>query len=296
MAVGKQDKHNVEKKSSSLSAMWSKAPASVVNAAAGKYIFKIESCKYEENEKGARIKEILKIVGGNEEFIGEAIPQYDNLATEQNISFFKQKLIKLGIDIPEDFSEIEDGTVCEAMEDIVFEGELKINGAYINVYVTKLADDEEEDGDDDSNDEEAEEDDSEEEEDSSKEDKDSEDETEEEDEEEDEESKEDEEEEDDTEDAEEEGEDNFPTPDEVASMKMKDISSVLSAVGIDSKEVAAPRKIVETMSNYLYTDKYIPEIDGFNALVKVLNIKGLKGLTSKDKNKKVKKAVEALLS
>lgn len=312
MAVNKAEKKT-------LSSMWSKASASASSVAAGKYMFKIESAKYQEGDKGPAIKEMLKIIGGNEEFVGETISQYNNLATEQNMSFFKQKLQRLGIDIPEDFTEIEDGTVCEEMEGLTFEGEVKIKNGFVNVYINRLVDSDEEDDepsaledDDDEDSEGAEgtssdddEDDSEEEEEESENEEESEDEEADEDDSDDD-SEEDEEEEDDSEDdeesEEEEGEpeegegEEFPTPDEVAGMKAKQVNEILSAIDLDPKEIASPKKVLEGISNYLYTKKYTPEIDVFNMVVKALNVKGLKGKSPAEKNKAVKQAVENLLS
>lgn len=312
--------------------MWNKASSSTSNVVAGKYIFKIESAKYNDGDKGPSIREILKVTGGNEEFIGETVSVFNNLSTEQNMSFFKQKLQRLGIDIPEDFTEIEDGTVCEEMEGITFEGELKIKNGFVNVYVNRLVDADDEDDDDDDEDNEEED---------SNEDKDAEDSEDSEDEEDEEEPNEEEKEEDEdnadeeeseeeeseedsaeeseedsndeeeeSDDSEEEEEDNeedeesdddgegeeFPTPDEVAAMKAKQVNEVLKAIDLDPKEIASPKKVLEGISNYLYTKKYIPEIDVFNMVVKALNIKGLKGKSSVEKNKVVKQAVENLLS
>ena len=319
MAVSKSEKQTLSK-------MWNKASSSTSNVVAGKYIVKIESAKYNDGDKGPSIREILKVTGGNEEFIGETVSVFNNLSTEQNMSFFKQKLQRLGIDIPEDFTEIEDGTVCEEMEGITFEGELKIKNGFVNVYVNKLVDADDEDDDDEDNEEEdsnegkdAEEpedsEDEEDEEESDEEEEEDEDNADEEDSEEEEseedsaeESEEDddaeEEESDDSEDEEEEDEESdddgegeeFPTPDEVAAMKAKQVNEVLKAIDLDPKEIASPKKVLEGISNYLYTKKYIPEIDVFNMVVKALNIKGLKGKSSVEKNKVVKQAVENLLS
>lgn len=306
--------------------MWNKASSSTSNVVAGKYIFKIESAKYKDGDKGPSIREILKVTGGNEEFIGETVSVFNNLSTEQNMSFFKQKLQRLGIDIPEDFTEIEDGTVCEEMEGITFEGELKIKNGFVNVYVNKLvdADDEDDDDDDEDNEEEDsnegkdaeepedsedEEDEEESDEEEGEEDEDNADEEDSEEEESNEDSAEEseedddaeEEESDDSEEEDEEGDDDgegeeFPTPDEVAAMKAKQVNEVLKAIDLDPKEIASPKKVLEGISNYLYTKKYIPEIDVFNMVVKALNIKGLKGKSSAEKNKAVKQAVENLLS
>ena len=322
MAVSKSEKQTLSK-------MWNKASSSTSNVVAGKYIFKIESAKYNDGDKGPSIREILKVTGGNEEFIGETVSVFNNLSTEQNMSFFKQKLQRLGIDIPEDFTEIEDGTVCEEMEGITFEGELKIKNGFVNVYVNKLvdADDEDDDDDDEDNEEEdsnegkdaeepedseVEEDEEESDEEEEEEEEKDEDDADEEDSEE-EESEEDsaeepeedndaeEEESDDSEEEDEEDDDDgegeeFPTPDEVAAMKAKQVNEVLKAIDLDPKEIASPKKVLEGISNYLYTKKYIPEIDVFNMVVKALNIKGLKGKSSAEKNKAVKQAVENLLS
>lgn len=319
MAVSKSEKQTLSK-------MWNKASSSMSNVVAGKYIFKIESAKYNDGDKGPSIREILKVTGGNEEFIGETVSVFNNLSTEQNMSFFKQKLQRLGIDIPEDFTEIEDGTVCEEMEGITFEGELKIKNGFVNVYVNKLvdADDEDDDDDDEDNEEEDsnegkdaeepedsedEEDEEESDEEEGEEDEDNADEEDSEEEESNEDSAEESEEDDDAEeeesdDSEEEDEEDdddgegeeFPTPDEVAAMKAKQVNEVLKAIDLDPKEIASPKKVLEGISNYLYTKKYIPEIDAFNMIVKALNIKGLKGKSSAEKNKAVKQAVENLLS
>lgn len=323
MAVSKSEKQTLSK-------MWNKASSSTSNVVAGKYIFKIESAKYNDGDKGPSIREILKVTGGNEEFIGETVSVFNNLSTEQNMSFFKQKLQRLGIDIPEDFTEIEDGTVCEEMEGITFEGELKIKNGFVNVYVNRLVDADDEDDDSDEDDEEEgkdaedsedveedeEESDTEEEDEEDEEETDDDDSEEEEDSDEESESEEDsaeeseedndaeEEESDDSEDEEEEDEEDdgdgdgeeFPTPDEVAAMKAKQVNEVLKAIDLDPKEIASPKKVLEGISNYLYTKKYIPEIDVFNMVVKALNIKGLKGKSSAEKNKAVKQAVENLLS
>lgn len=299
MAVSKSEKQTLSK-------MWNKASSSTSNVVAGKYIFKIESAKYNDGDKGPSIREILKVTGGNEEFIGETVSVFNNLSTEQNMSFFKQKLQRLGIDIPEDFTEIEDGTVCEEMEGITFEGELKIKNGFVNVYVNKLVDADDEDDDDDDEDNEEEDSnegkDAEEPEDSEdEEDEEESDEEEEEEEEKDEDDADEEEESDDSEEEDEEGDDDgegeeFPTPDEVAAMKAKQVNEVLKAIDLDPKEIASPKKVLEGISNYLYTKKYIPEIDVFNMVVKALNIKGLKGKSSAEKNKAVKQAVENLLS
>lgn len=319
MAVSKSEKQTLSK-------MWNKASSSTSNVVAGKYIFKIESAKYSDGDKGPSIREILKVTGGNEEFIGETVSVFNNLSTEQNMSFFKQKLQRFGIDIPEDFTEIEDGTVCEEMEGITFEGELKIKNGFVNVYVNKLVDADDEDGDDDDEDNEEEDSnegkDAEEPEDSEDEEDEEESDEEEEEEDEDDADEEDSEEEESEEDSAEESEENddaeeeesddseeedeeddddgegeeFPTPDEVAAMKAKQVNEVLKAIDLDPKEIASPKKVLEGISNYLYTKKYIPEIDVFNMVVKALNIKGLKGKSSVEKNKAVKQAVENLLS
>ena len=318
MAVSKSEKQTLSK-------MWNKASSSTSNVVAGKYIFKIESAKYNDGDKGPSIREILKVTGGNEEFIGETVSVFNNLSTEQNMSFFKQKLQRLGIDIPEDFTEIEDGTVCEEMEGITFEGELKIKNGFVNVYVNRLVDADDEDDDSDEDDEEEdskegkdaeepedsedEEDEEESDEEEEEEDEDAADEEDSEEEESEEDSAEEseenddaeEEESDDSEEEDEEGDDDgegeeFPTPDEVAAMKAKQVNEVLKAIDLDPKEIASPKKVLEGISNYLYTKKYVPEIDVFNMVVKALNIKGLKGKSSVEKNKAVKQAVENLLS
>ena len=71
MAVSKSEKQTLSK-------MWNKASSSTSNVVAGKYIFKIESAKYNDGDKGPSIREILKVTGGNEEFIGETVSVFNN--------------------------------------------------------------------------------------------------------------------------------------------------------------------------------------------------------------------------
>lgn len=303
-----------------LAKAWKEADASASAVPAGKYQFEIKTAVFKDGDKGPKIKQTLEVVGGNEEYVGETLSIIDNIATTQNMGFFKQKLTRLGIEIPTDFEDIENGTICEEMVGKVFDGELKLSGGFVNVYVTKLAsgpetaeDDEEEeedeedekpakkgkkpvaDEDDESDEEDAEETDSDEDESS---------EDDEEDEkpakkkakkvEEDDEASDAEEGDDDSE--EEEDGDEFPTPDEVKAMKIKEVSGILSQLGIDAKEVEAPKIVLTTISNYLYTKGFKPEIDAFKAVVHALKIKGLKDLEPKQKNEKVLKTIKSLFA
>lgn len=233
---------DAKKVKSSLATAWKDAPDNGCNIIEGVFQFKIDSAKYKESEKSVGIKTTLKVIGGNEEYVGEVIQQYDTLNTPQNMSYFKQKLVKLGVNIPEDFSDIEDGTTCSEMEGLAFEGTVKIKDGFTNIYVNKLID-----ADDEESEEETEE---------------AEEEVEEEDEVEEEIEEEEVEEEEASFPPEEESEEeeaSFPEPEEVDSMKLVDINKQLKSLEIDIRSITQNKTVLKTISNYIYVKGFKPE-------------------------------------
>lgn len=105
----------------------------------GKYQFKIlEAAFGMSSSDKPMIASEIEVVGGNEDFIGETLKIFDNLETGENMSWFKKKLNKLGIELPEDFDEIIDGSVSKEMTGIVFDGQAKSKDGFFNVYVNKV--------------------------------------------------------------------------------------------------------------------------------------------------------------
>ena len=80
----------------------------------------------------------LKVKGGAEEYVGQELEINDNLETDENMGWFKKKLNRLNITLPEDFEEIIDGSLAGEMAGKVFEGQVKTKNDFLNVYVNRL--------------------------------------------------------------------------------------------------------------------------------------------------------------
>jgi hypothetical protein len=80
----------------------------------------------------------LKVKGGAEEYVGTELEVNDNLETAENMGWFKKKLNRLNVELPEDIGDVIDGTIAEAMIGKVFEGQVKTKNDFINVYVNRL--------------------------------------------------------------------------------------------------------------------------------------------------------------
>lgn len=119
---------------------WDKAEAgSSVDIPDGTYQVKVVSARFHETSNGKyQMKIKYKIVGGDEEYNGKEFELAENLETAQNMGFFKDKLKRLNIAPPEDFSEVMDGTVADQLEGKVFEGQVKSKNNFLNVYVNRL--------------------------------------------------------------------------------------------------------------------------------------------------------------
>ena len=292
-----------------LQTAWKDAPDNGVNIIEGVFQFKVDSAKYHETEKTVGMKLQYKVIGGNEEYVGETINHFDNLTTQQNMSFFKQKLQKLGIPIPEDFNDIEDGTVASQMEGLCFEGQVKIKDGFVNIYVNKLVDSEEEPAEEEveveteeASEESAEEEETEEVEEEETEEEETEeveeeeteegkDETEEEESEEEESEEEEETEEEEKEEAEEEG--GFPEPEEVASLKMSEVKKHFKDLGVDVNNVVYTKKALETVSKYIYVEGFKPDPVAVKETMKVFKLKASKDPVAN--RKALKKHIKSLI-
>jgi len=94
---------------------------------------------FKMSDKGKpTFKTQLKCVGGAEEFIGTEIEINDNLETSENMGWFKKKLSRMNISLPEDISDITDGEVADQMIGKTFEGQVKTKNDFLNVYVNRL--------------------------------------------------------------------------------------------------------------------------------------------------------------
>ncbi len=78
----------------------------------------------------------LKVVGGDEEYIGKIIKTRDNLETEENIGWFKKKLQRLNLRA--EGAEVRDGTLAQQIIGKTFEGQAKTKNDFLNIYVNRL--------------------------------------------------------------------------------------------------------------------------------------------------------------
>lgn len=125
-----------------LQGMWKGAKAQTdCNIPDGKYEFTIVESAFRVTKNG--IPQMVckyQVSGGNEEFIGESVVINDNLQTEVNMGWFKKKLAKLGIAIPEDVAEL-DSRIPGELKGKKFSGELKSKDEFYNIYVNRFIED-----------------------------------------------------------------------------------------------------------------------------------------------------------
>jgi hypothetical protein len=127
------------KELAALQGMWKGAkPQMDCSVPDGTYEFVIKEAQFKVTANGIpQIVTVLEIVGGNEAFIGEKFPQRDSLQTAENMGWFKKKLARLGITIPEEVEELTT-RIPKEMIGKKFAGQLKTKEEFINVYVNKF--------------------------------------------------------------------------------------------------------------------------------------------------------------
>jgi len=127
------------KELAALQNMWNGAkPQTDCSLPDGFYEFVIQDAQFKVTSNGIpQIVTVLKVVGGNESFIGETVPQRDSLQTPENMGWFKKKLARLGITIPENVEELTNRIPKELIGK-KFAGQLKSKDEFVNVYVNKF--------------------------------------------------------------------------------------------------------------------------------------------------------------
>lgn len=127
------------KEKKQLQDMWDGAEAAGQELPDGTYQFEAVSARFHMTDKGKpQFKTKIKVVGGDQEYVGQELEINDNLETKENMGWFKKKLQRLNINSPEDFEEITDGTVADQIVGKVFEGQVKTKNDFMNVYVNRL--------------------------------------------------------------------------------------------------------------------------------------------------------------
>lgn len=128
-----------KKELEALQGMWDKAkPQSDCNLPDAMYEFLITGAEFRVTKTGTpQIVTKLEVVGGNEAFVGEKLSQYDNLGSPENMGWFKKKLARLGITIPENVEDLAE-RIPNELKGKKFAGQLKTKDEFVNVYVNKL--------------------------------------------------------------------------------------------------------------------------------------------------------------
>lgn len=125
-----------------LQSMWDKAkPQMDCSIPDGQYEFLIVDAKFRMTQNGVpQMVCKYEVVGGNESFIGETVTQNDNLQTPDNMGWFKKKLARLGVTIPEGVEDLQERIPSE-LKGKKFAGQLKSKDEFVNVYVNKFIED-----------------------------------------------------------------------------------------------------------------------------------------------------------
>jgi hypothetical protein len=119
--------------------MWKGAkPQSDCSIPDGMYEFLIVDAQFKITASGIpQITTLLEVVGGNETFLHEKVKQFDNLQSPENMGWFKKKLARLGITIPEDVEEVTT-RIPNEMKGKKLAGQLKSKDEFVNIYVNRL--------------------------------------------------------------------------------------------------------------------------------------------------------------
>ena len=129
-----------QKHKQELGEMWQNAESTPETIPDGVYQFKVKSCTFTltGNSKPC-FKQTLEILSGNDDLIGETLEIRDNLETKQNMTYFKQKLARLNINVSEvSMEDIIDGVLAEQLKGYVFEGKAVTKTGFLNIYVNRL--------------------------------------------------------------------------------------------------------------------------------------------------------------
>jgi len=129
-----------------------------VNLPEGQYKLKIIKSTFGTDKKGDDyVLNTYKVVGGNEDFIGQKVKKFFYLKTDDQMGWFKGFYEKMGLGKLEDYEDVEDGTVAKRLKGITFEGASvpsKKEGYGNNLFENRLCSngDAEDDNDDEDND------------------------------------------------------------------------------------------------------------------------------------------------
>lgn len=132
MAVNDRDK-------ASLGEMWDESgDVSEGDFPNGDLQFLITEARFHTSDNGnASYLTTLKVIGGNDDFVGQETEVRDNLNSVQNMQWFKKKLRKLGVEVPESVKELEGKEFAASLVGQKFDGTVKTKDEFMNIYVKR---------------------------------------------------------------------------------------------------------------------------------------------------------------
>lgn len=111
----------------------------------GVYTAKLIRAEMGESQGSGRLQVAMRAVISSGEYKGENVNWYPGLETEDNIMYFQRDLVRLGKEVPDDPSDLEDVLKELEEEEPTIRIQLKTKGEYQNVRILKLVGADEED-------------------------------------------------------------------------------------------------------------------------------------------------------
>lgn len=103
----------------------------------GRYAAQIVKASLNESKSSSRLQASLsyKVLEG--EYKGQTIMSHDGLETEDNLMYFAKRIAAIGLEVPEDFDEVESVLKTLEKKKPKVRIRVKTKGEYQNVYVEK---------------------------------------------------------------------------------------------------------------------------------------------------------------
>lgn len=112
----------------------------------GIYVGKLTRAELGESQSKGRLQVAWRVVVASGEYKGENINWWSGLETENNVMYFQRDLVRLGKEVPEDPTDLEDVLKELTKEKPTIRVQVKTNGEFQNVRILKLVESEESEG------------------------------------------------------------------------------------------------------------------------------------------------------